>query len=106
VLISPRYPYISHLILNAALLPVIAVDYLRAIKDLLAEFAQTVTQPNFLIQAQGLESPDGLGMVFQSNVLGHFCLVGSGAYFSILHSNHLLVVPRTGGNASPKPYSR
>ncbi|KIJ23344.1 hypothetical protein M422DRAFT_213917, partial [Sphaerobolus stellatus SS14] len=72
--VESRYPYVSHIVMNAGFLPIIGLDYIYAIKEIFLDPARAVTQPRFMIQAEGLESPDGLGMVFQSNVLGHFSL--------------------------------
>jgi 3-keto steroid reductase len=70
-----RYPYITHLILNAGVCEIIGFDWYVAIWQFLAGPVDAVTRPQYVIQPVGFESHDGLGLVWQSNVFGHYCLV-------------------------------
>jgi len=71
---SLRYPYISHLILNAGLLNMIGIDFYKAFHQFIRNPALAVTIPNYFVQDGWSESEDNLGFLWQCNVFGHFCL--------------------------------
>ena len=50
-------------------------DWITVFKQFVAGPVAAVTTPRYLIQRVGAESPDGLGLVWQSNVFGHYSLV-------------------------------
>lgn len=70
-----RYPYISHMILNAGAAPWAGLDWLLAIKSIILNLPDAVTFPRYKLQHVGLLSDEGLGWTFQCNVFGHFMLV-------------------------------
>ncbi|KAH7917328.1 NAD(P)-binding protein [Leucogyrophana mollusca] len=72
--LSQRYPYVSHLILNAGMLSVLKYDEALAMKQMRANFVEAVTAPNYYIQNVGELSSDGLGKIWQTNVFGHYVL--------------------------------
>ncbi|KAJ7895983.1 hypothetical protein B0H14DRAFT_2679893 [Mycena olivaceomarginata] len=55
--LSKQYPYISHLIFNAA-----------------CNFLDGITRPQFYVQSVGELTVDGLGWIWQSNMFGHYVL--------------------------------
>ncbi|KAG6820227.1 hypothetical protein H0H93_003729 [Arthromyces matolae] len=70
-----RYPYVSHLILNAGVGSFCAIDWIGAFKQLIVEPVNGVTAPKYYTQHSGEISIDGLGWVWQSNLFGHYVLV-------------------------------
>jgi 3-keto steroid reductase len=48
-----------------------------ATKDCLINIRDAVTYPRYKLQKSGVMSDDGLGWTFQSNVFGHFIIVGN-----------------------------
>ncbi|TRM68592.1 hypothetical protein BD626DRAFT_482223 [Schizophyllum amplum] len=70
-----RYPYISHLILNAGVASFRSIDYLAVARQLFTRGPlDVVTHPDFNIENVGETSADGLGWVWQCNVFGHYVL--------------------------------
>ncbi|KAF8583988.1 hypothetical protein K439DRAFT_1389992 [Ramaria rubella] len=69
-----RYPYITHLILNAGMLNMSGLDILTGFKQLISHPMDFLTTPRYVIQPIGIESSDGLGLVWQCNVFGHYVL--------------------------------
>lgn len=74
-LVTSRYPYVSHLILNAGVASFIGIDWNLCIRQLCHSPLDAVTAPIFNTQHQGELSLDGLGWVWQSNLFGHYVLV-------------------------------
>ncbi|ELU45592.1 UDP-xylose synthase [Rhizoctonia solani AG-1 IA] len=72
--LSPRFPYITHLILNAGVGDFVGINWPLAIWEVCTRFKTAVTAPGFKIQGTGKMSDDGLGWVWQCNVFGHFVL--------------------------------
>jgi 3-keto steroid reductase len=52
------------------------IDFYKAFHQLIRNPALAVTIPNYFIQDSWSESEDSLGLLWQCNVFGHFCLVG------------------------------
>lgn len=73
-----RYPYISHLILNAGVAAWSHIDF-PLFFYLLATAGpiDVVEIPTWSAQKSGVMSSDNLGWVWQSNVFGHYVLVRS-----------------------------
>ncbi|KAF7433511.1 hypothetical protein PC9H_005467 [Pleurotus ostreatus] len=69
-----KYPYISHIICNAGLASFIGIDWALAIRRVLTNLVDAVTNPDYNLQNWGERSVDGLGWVWQCNVFGHYCL--------------------------------
>lgn len=86
-LIPLRYPYISHLICNAGVASFSGIEWPAALKQLAKEPINAVTAPLYYRQHQGEISADGLGWVWQCNVFGHYCLVGSFAVTTFFTSD-------------------
>lgn len=74
-LIIERYPYVSHMILNAGAAPISHLNWPLAVYRFLTNPIRAVTFPDFDVHRVGLISDDGLGWTFQCNVFGHFVLV-------------------------------
>ncbi|KZS98212.1 hypothetical protein SISNIDRAFT_480981 [Sistotremastrum niveocremeum HHB9708] len=72
--INTRFPYVSHLVLNAGTSSVIGINFFQAAKDVLSNPVLALTSPTYKIEAVGETSSDGLGWVFQCNVFGHYVL--------------------------------
>ncbi|KAH7343512.1 NAD(P)-binding protein [Rhizoctonia solani] len=75
--VRKRFPYITHLILNAGTGDFVGINWPLAVWEVCTRFKTAVTAPGFKIQATGKTSEDGLGWVWQCNVFGHFVLVRS-----------------------------
>ncbi|KAG8745779.1 hypothetical protein FRC10_007041 [Ceratobasidium sp. 414] len=73
--VRQRFPYITHMVLNAGVGSFIGIDWPVAIYELCTGFKTAVTAPGFKIQGSGEMSDDGLGWVWQCNVFGHYVLV-------------------------------
>ncbi|KAF9500189.1 NAD(P)-binding protein [Pleurotus eryngii] len=69
-----KYSYISHVICNAGLASFIGIDWALAIRRVLTNLVDAVTNPDYNLQSWGERSVDGLGWVWQCNVFGHYCL--------------------------------
>ncbi|KZT20333.1 3-keto sterol reductase [Neolentinus lepideus HHB14362 ss-1] len=69
-----RYPYVSHLICNAGIISWAGVDNRLAVKEIMTDLIKAVTRPESYIQNIGEVSIDGLGLVWQCNVFGHYVL--------------------------------
>ncbi|KAH8105487.1 NAD(P)-binding protein [Cristinia sonorae] len=72
--LSQKYPYISHLICNAGGAVFEGIDWLAALGQLIRHPIIGVTVTEFKIQQKGVVGPDGLGLVWQSNVFSHYVL--------------------------------
>ncbi|KAG8678326.1 hypothetical protein FRC09_019928, partial [Ceratobasidium sp. 395] len=73
--IKQRFPYVSHMVLNAGVGSFLGIDWPLAIYELCTGFKTAMTAPGFKLQATGKMSDDGLGWVWQCNVFGHYILV-------------------------------
>lgn len=72
-----RYPYVSHLIFNAGVAPFRGLNWPLAIYEICTNLVNAITKPVYYLQDVGKFSPDGLGLVWQSNVFGHYVLVSA-----------------------------
>ena len=68
------------MICNAGVAPFIYMDWFVFTKQFVLDFFASVTYPIYNYEKPGIVSDDGLGWVWQSNVLGHYILV-SRMYF-------------------------
>ncbi|EPQ27435.1 uncharacterized protein PFL1_04973 [Pseudozyma flocculosa PF-1] len=73
--IRGRYPYLTHIILNAGSSAWIGLDWLHATWMVMTSFRYAVTWPAYKIQRAGDISDDGFGWVWQCNVGAHWVLV-------------------------------
>jgi 3-keto steroid reductase len=90
LLVHYRYPYVSHLICNAGIANIIGLDFFKMIWQGATDFIAAVSTPTYKIQQYGEISVDGLGLVWQSNVFGHFALVHfCTSLFSFLSLNYI-----------------
>ncbi|KAG2151816.1 NAD(P)-binding protein [Suillus cothurnatus] len=67
--VTTTYPYVSHLICNAGVAPFVSINWFLAIKQLATDWVDAVTAPIYYTQEVGQVSQDGLGWVWQCNVL-------------------------------------
>ncbi|KAL9938688.1 hypothetical protein V8E36_002407 [Tilletia maclaganii] len=74
-LITQRYGYVTHLILNAGVGSFTSLNWFHAIYLCLTNFHRFVTYPAYKRQRKGDVSDDGYGWVWQSNVGAHYILV-------------------------------
>lgn len=72
--VASKFPYLTHLILNAGGASWIGVDWIRAIWEILTNLHKAVTFPSYKLQRSGEVSKDGFGWVWQINVGGHYLL--------------------------------
>ncbi|KAG5353630.1 hypothetical protein C0989_004311 [Termitomyces sp. Mn162] len=87
--VTNKYPYISHLILNAGVASFSRIDWIGAIKQLLTEPVNGVTAPNYYHQHSGELSIDGLGWVWQCNLFSHYVLYRSIQHLLLASPSHL-----------------
>ncbi|KAN0065684.1 3-keto-steroid reductase [Thecaphora frezii] len=73
--VRARYPYLTHLILNAGSSAWVGLDWLHATWMMVTSFRYAVTWPAYKIQRAGDISDDGFGWVWQCNVGAHWILV-------------------------------
>ncbi|KAF8607478.1 NAD(P)-binding protein [Ceratobasidium sp. AG-I] len=73
--VKRRFPYVSHMVLNAGVGSFTGINWPRAVYELCTSFKTAITAPGFKLQAIGEMSDDGLGWVWQCNVFGHYTLV-------------------------------
>ncbi|WFD33459.1 3beta-hydroxysteroid 3-dehydrogenase [Malassezia cuniculi] len=72
--LARRYPYLTHMILNAGGASWIGVDWLRATFSMLVNLHAAVTRPTYKLQRSGEVSADGYGKVWELNVGMHYVL--------------------------------
>jgi 3-keto steroid reductase len=72
---TPRYPYLTHLVLNAGGGPFTGLDWAKVRWELVKNPIIAVTQPSYNIEEKGRMTEDGLGWTWQVNILGHYVLV-------------------------------
>jgi 3-keto steroid reductase len=71
-----RYPYITHLFLNAGVGAWSAIYWPDAFLETLTDPIGALTNPRFKKQEAGWKTEkDGLGWVWQCSVFGHWCIV-------------------------------
>ncbi|KZT55329.1 NAD(P)-binding protein [Calocera cornea HHB12733] len=70
-----KYGYITHLFLNAGTGNFVAVNWPLCAWQILTEGYTALMYPRFKVQGLGAMTDDGYGLVWQSNVLGHFMMV-------------------------------
>ncbi|KAK6197988.1 putative 3-keto-steroid reductase [Scheffersomyces amazonensis] len=73
--LNKRYKHIDYLFINAAQGVYEGIDWLGAVKEILVNPVEGVTNPTYKIQKVGVKSKDGLGLVFQANVFGPYYLI-------------------------------
>lgn len=74
-LVRNRYPYLTHLVLNAGSSSWIGMNYFHATWMMMTSFRHAVTWPAYKLQRAGDKSDDGFGWVWQCNVGAHYILV-------------------------------
>jgi len=67
---------ISWLIFNAGVAEVIGFDWLLVLKQTLDPL-MLFTLPRYMIERVGSMTADGIGLIFQANVFGHYYIVPS-----------------------------
>jgi 3-keto steroid reductase len=73
--LTKRYTKIDYLVINAAQGVYLGLDWIGAIKQIMANPLDGVTHPTYKIQRVGVKSSDELGLVFQANVFGPYYLI-------------------------------
>lgn len=69
------YKHIDYVFFNASQTAFCGIDWLGACKEVFASPIQAATNPTYKLQAIGLKSKDGMGLVFQGNVFGPFYFI-------------------------------
>ena len=77
------YPYVSHAIFNAGATSFCGIDWPLAVKEVLTRPVHAATFPVFKKQISGQMSADGLGLLWQCNVFGHYVLVSFTLYVAL-----------------------
>ncbi|KAG8944966.1 hypothetical protein FRC04_001318 [Tulasnella sp. 424] len=72
--IKRKYPYVSHLVLNAGLMAYKEIDWAIVVKQLVTDFHGLVSAPQFKVQHVGETSEEGFGYVWMCNVFGHYIM--------------------------------
>ncbi|KAG8904402.1 hypothetical protein FRB99_001824 [Tulasnella sp. 403] len=72
--ISKRYPYITHLVLNAGIISYKGMDWSIAILQLLTDYKGALTAPAYKLQHIGETNEEGLGWTWLCNVFGHYII--------------------------------
>jgi hypothetical protein len=85
-----RYPYITHLFFNAAILDVVGINGKLATRQMLTEFVVSLSVPRYNIERVGDLTQDGLGRSWQSNCFGHYIIVSCTQRIASLH---LIITP-------------
>ncbi|KAK0220301.1 NAD(P)-binding protein [Armillaria fumosa] len=83
--VSKTYPYISHFIFNAGMASYDHINWWKVVQQFVVDPMGMVTTPQYNIHFVGESTKDGLGLIWQSNLFGHYVL------FRVLH--HLLSAP-------------
>jgi len=80
-LISPDFDSSGHvidwLIFNAGVAEVIALKWSTIIEQFIVDPIIMFTVPRYLIERVGRKTEDGIGLIFQANVFGHYYIVRS-----------------------------
>ncbi|ANZ75119.1 BA75_02531T0 [Komagataella pastoris] len=73
--LNNSYDQINYLFINAAQGVYDGIDWIGATKQVLTNPVQSATFPTYKIQRVGVQSKDGLGLVFQANVFGPYYFI-------------------------------
>lgn len=73
--LNKKYRHIDYLVINAAQGVYSGIDWVGAVKQIVASPLDGVTNPTYKIQRVGVKSLDNLGLVFQANVFGPYYLI-------------------------------
>lgn len=73
--LNNKYEAIHYFFVNAAQGVYDGIDWFGAVKQVLQQPLEAVTNPTYRIQRVGVMSKDGLGLVFQANVFGPYYLI-------------------------------
>ncbi|KAG7448766.1 3-keto sterol reductase [Guyanagaster necrorhizus] len=75
--VSETYPYISHFIFNAGVASYDHIDWCKVVQQFLVDPMGMMTTPQYNVHLVGESTKDGLGLVWQSNLFGHYVLFRS-----------------------------
>ena len=97
---------INYLFLNAGLGDYIGVNYLLGVYDMLfVNFIRAVSLPVLLLERKGTKTPkDGMGLVFQANVFGHYYLLRRLVSTKVLDT-HARVIWTTSLNSEARKFN-
>ncbi|SCU87149.1 LAFA_0E05028g1_1 [Lachancea sp. 'fantastica'] len=73
--LQKQYEEIHYFFVNAAQGVYQGIDWMGAVKEVLKNPIDAVTNPTYKMQRIGVKSADGLGLVFQANVFGPYYLI-------------------------------
>ena len=73
--LQKEFSEINYIFLNAALGVCSGINWFQAVKEMISNPLNAVTDPHYKIQKVGLTSKDGMGLIFQTNVFGPFYLM-------------------------------
>lgn len=73
--LNKKFSRIDYVFLNSAQGSFSGIDWVGAVKEIIADPLEAVTNPTYKIQKVGLKTSDGLGLVFQANVFGPFYFI-------------------------------
>jgi len=72
--VKSRYPYVSHVICNAAIGSFAGIDTYAAIWQSIFDPIGATSHPIYLLQSSGTLSDDGIGKVWQCNIFSHYLI--------------------------------
>lgn len=70
-----KYEAINYFFVNAAQGVYDGIDWIGAVKQVLSDPLEAVTNPTYRMQRIGVVSKDGMGLVFQANLFGPYYLI-------------------------------
>lgn len=73
--LNKTYKEIHYFFVNAAQGVYDGIDWIGAVKEVISNPLEAVTNPTYKIQRIGVKSKDGMGLVFQANVFGPYYLI-------------------------------
>ncbi|AET39343.1 3-keto-steroid reductase Ecym_4279 [Eremothecium cymbalariae DBVPG len=73
--LNNRYDAIHYFFVNAAQGVYSGIDWMQATKEIISNPLEAVTNPTYKIQRIGVNTADGMGLVFQANVFGPYYLI-------------------------------
>ncbi|SCU90244.1 LADA_0F02740g1_1 [Lachancea dasiensis] len=73
--LNKQYSEIHYFFVNAAQGVYSGIDWLGAVKEVSTSPIEAVTNPTYKVQRVGVQSADGMGLVFQANVFGPYYLI-------------------------------
>ena len=73
--LQKEFSEINYIFLNAALGVCSGINWFQAVKEMISNPLNAVTDPHYKIQKVGLTSKDGMGLILQTNVFGPFYLM-------------------------------